>query len=853
MSHLLAAARMEYEKLERTLPESEIAMEVSAETVRSSTVAQRPSLTPASTRLLQRKCACGGTGANGECDSCHQESVLQRQANGPSGYDGVPPSLHGVLRSAGDPLDPAARGGFEPGFGHDFSRIPVHPPTAGAIQKRLTVNEPGDEYEQEADRIADQVIATPAHPDVSGAPPIQRFSGQLNGQQRDGASASVDQALASPGRPLEPTLRQDMEHCFGHDFSRVRVHSGALAEQSARNVDAHAYAVGHNIVFGAGRFAPVTQEGRRLIAHELTHVVQQSGSTSPTVQRQVDRKPTQGTDDQQPPLFTLFIADPHKRTDVRFARRQGQADSARIQESGTLSVQDRQLVNAKLRFFKGEAKEAYIQDIGPALREVAPDQPKHEISMPAEYVGSDQGSVSGPKPVQLLSLDYSGPEVCGGRPCVTDAEIYAASEQSRGEDAAAQAKATAERKRRLEIRSHGTTQQKWELDFDIQYSHLKNIGARTGPRDTGIMTDTGVRVPRDPSNFLTPRRFYERKSAAFLAYQGFIHFAEIVESGQDPAANNLALANGGFPIPDDKLDLNGFTHWSRQAVASRKGVEVGLLVANVASAAEDFAAALAKRFPEPVPGAATPLGEDLGPQASPNTPAVKPWTSEEEAALRAQGISDLNQVRRATAAQAAAAKARIRKVIEQKKVVGGAANQPHASIYTDEEIHEHIAEQTTHQGPGSPLNEGDVAEENIRSTKTVRPTEYDPWVEDSKLLGRRLEQAKMPKPGPDYEAHHIVPSNEPAAQQLRVFLRDHGFNDINDVDNGVWLPRGSQAENVNSAYMHDFTFDRPYTREYFERLEDILMKEGITSSEIHLKLRAIREYLKQGKLPPIDL
>jgi hypothetical protein len=65
---------------------------------------------------------------------------------------------------------------------------------------------------------------------------------------------------------------------FGHDFSRVRVHTDAAAERSARDVNANAYTVGHNIVFGARQFAPGTHEGRRLIAHELTHVVQQSGS-----------------------------------------------------------------------------------------------------------------------------------------------------------------------------------------------------------------------------------------------------------------------------------------------------------------------------------------------------------------------------------------------------------------------------------------------------------------------------------------------------------------------------------------------------------------------------------------------
>ena len=66
-----------------------------------------------------------------------------------------------------------------------------------------------------------------------------------------------------------------MEQRFGHDFSRVRVHSDTVASQSADQMNALAYTVGRNIVFGAGRFAPETQEGRRLLAHELTHVVQQ--------------------------------------------------------------------------------------------------------------------------------------------------------------------------------------------------------------------------------------------------------------------------------------------------------------------------------------------------------------------------------------------------------------------------------------------------------------------------------------------------------------------------------------------------------------------------------------------------
>ena len=149
----------------------------------------------------------------------------------------------------------------------------------GGLQRKLAIGASNDPLEQEADRVADQVLAAPAHLAVSGAPPrIQRYTGQPTGQTDMVAPASVDRILSSSGRPLEPSLRQDMEQRFGHDFSRVRIHTDAAAERSAQDVSANAYTVRHNIVFGAGQFAPGTERGRRLIAHELTHVVQQSGS-----------------------------------------------------------------------------------------------------------------------------------------------------------------------------------------------------------------------------------------------------------------------------------------------------------------------------------------------------------------------------------------------------------------------------------------------------------------------------------------------------------------------------------------------------------------------------------------------
>lgn len=89
----------------------------------------------------------------------------------------------------------------------------------------------------------------------------------------------VNEVLASPGSPLDPGTRAFMEPHFGHDFSRVRVHADHKAAGSAQAVNALAYTVGNNIVFGARQYAPQSSQGQRLLAHELTHVVQQAGST----------------------------------------------------------------------------------------------------------------------------------------------------------------------------------------------------------------------------------------------------------------------------------------------------------------------------------------------------------------------------------------------------------------------------------------------------------------------------------------------------------------------------------------------------------------------------------------------
>lgn len=118
---------------------------------------------------------------------------------------------------------------------------------------------------------APQVLRKSQHPSVGRAEPST-------------TPPIVHDALRSPGQPLDAQTRAFMEPRFGHDFGKVRVHTGDKATESAREVNAQAYTVGQDIVFGAGRYEPGTGAGRSLIAHELAHVVQQGPSVPAPIQ-----------------------------------------------------------------------------------------------------------------------------------------------------------------------------------------------------------------------------------------------------------------------------------------------------------------------------------------------------------------------------------------------------------------------------------------------------------------------------------------------------------------------------------------------------------------------------------------
>ncbi len=265
-----------------------------------------------------------------------------------------------LLQSNAEERNTILNGTTSPHFGHDFSRIPIHPPVAGAIQTKLAINTPGDEYEQEADRVADEVMRMPepliqmqrtraacyeydatqskpfcvpfqmniqrqaefkeeegepiqAKPIAEQIMPLVQRQSEIEeeeevqtkliqgahvGRQENPEKEDEEKPLQtkhsggwSPetgvdlsnqihllrggGQPLPKSTRNFFEPRFGCDFSQVRVHTEGKAADTARRVQSRAFTVGHDVFFSPGEFLPETNEGKKLIAHELVHTVQQ--------------------------------------------------------------------------------------------------------------------------------------------------------------------------------------------------------------------------------------------------------------------------------------------------------------------------------------------------------------------------------------------------------------------------------------------------------------------------------------------------------------------------------------------------------------------------------------------------
>lgn len=184
----------------------------------------------------------------------------------------------------------------------------------------------------------------------------------------DAGKSTTMTGFAQGGVPLTAEQRAYFEPRFQHDFSDVRLHTHGGARQAARGIGARAFTYGRDIAFAKGGY------DTGLLAHELTHVVQQRGGNE-TIQRQPD---DQG--EIEMPAEWAFAYDPKRATDIRYARSLGKADAKRLRKAGTLSASDRAEVDAKLRFFEGDAYDVYVGEVKPALIEVT----REEIDMGVE-------------------------------------------------------------------------------------------------------------------------------------------------------------------------------------------------------------------------------------------------------------------------------------------------------------------------------------------------------------------------------------------------------------------------------------------------------------------------------------
>ena len=181
--------------------------------------------------------------------------------------------------------------------GFDFAKI-------GIFQPKLRISQPGDEYEHDANKVAEQIMRRPTtnsiyltaakkeksvDRDCEACGAMQKrekndkqsnisrkTSIKSSKKETEEITNNVNSVLSIGGSSLDADTREFMESRFGYDFSKVKIHSDETAAQSARSVNALAYTVGNDIVFDKGMYMPGTVEGRGLLAHELTHIIQQA-------------------------------------------------------------------------------------------------------------------------------------------------------------------------------------------------------------------------------------------------------------------------------------------------------------------------------------------------------------------------------------------------------------------------------------------------------------------------------------------------------------------------------------------------------------------------------------------------
>ena len=164
----------------------------------------------------------------------------------------------------------------------------------GMLQTKLTIGQPNDKYEKEADEMADKVVQRLADPSIQTKcaecekEDEKKLQKKSESSSTPTASPQIESSLNASkgsGNPLPANTKTQFENSFGADFSNVRLHTDNKAAEMNEDLNAQAFTHGSNIYFNNGKYNPDSSGGKHLLAHELTHVVQQGGSIKPEIQR----------------------------------------------------------------------------------------------------------------------------------------------------------------------------------------------------------------------------------------------------------------------------------------------------------------------------------------------------------------------------------------------------------------------------------------------------------------------------------------------------------------------------------------------------------------------------------------
>jgi|GEM_PF-5442180 len=236
---------------------------------------------------------------------------LQAQENAETGAAvGVPLFLLGS-RQSGAALPPTSSGVTSPLQRQIHGEVKDKEQPHPFFQAKLTIGQPNDKYEQEADRVADRVMSMSeaklqcqvgvdgsGEENIEASPLADQITPLVQRQEvrpdEEGAllqaksnlseslkiASNLESRISSMkngGQPLDPASRAFFESRFGYNFSRVRVHSGSVAADATKSINARAFTIGNHVAMGSGEYQPSSQSGQRLLSHELAHVVQQNG------------------------------------------------------------------------------------------------------------------------------------------------------------------------------------------------------------------------------------------------------------------------------------------------------------------------------------------------------------------------------------------------------------------------------------------------------------------------------------------------------------------------------------------------------------------------------------------------